>query len=257
MTATTLTTPDRTVSARMLAVEVLDELRGIIREPTAWFFSVAMPVGFFLLFASMFGDERQSGLLAGTYMLTTLGTFGVLAVTLMNPGIGVAEDRDRGWLRAKRVSAVPLPVTLAAKVIAALPYAVGVLGAMAVAAAATGGLEASPGTLLRIAAVLVVGALPFALLSLAIGFRVGPNAAAAILNGLLLPAAVVSGLWMPLEQLPDFLSAIATYLPTYHLSQLAMAQLEGGGWIDHALALLAFAAVAAVAAALSYRSARP
>lgn len=190
-------------------------------------------------------------------MLATLGTFGVLAVTLMNPGIGVAEDRERGWLRAKRVSAVPLPVTLAAKVAAAVPYALGVLAAMTVAAAAMGALDAPLGTVARVAAVLVVGALPFALLSLAIGFRVGANAAAAILNAFLLPAAVASGLWMPLESLPDVLSRIAVYLPTYHLSQLAFAQLNGGGWIDHALVLVAFAALAAVAAAVSYRSSRP
>lgn len=242
---------------RIFGVEVLDELRSILREPTALLFSIAMPVGFFVLFVTLYGSETQGGILAGTAMLATFGTFGVLSVTLMNPGIGVAEARDRGWLRAKRVSPVPLPVTLAAKVAAALPYAVGVLAAMAVAAALTGSLDASVDTLLRVAAVLVVGALPFALLGLAIGFRVGPNATAAILNAILLPAAVVSGLWIPLDQLPDALSSVATWLPTYHLAQLGIAQLDGSASVDHWLALLAFGAVAAVAAGVSYRSARP
>ena len=64
--------------------------------------------------------------------------------------------------------------------------------------------------------VLVVGALPFALLSLAIGFQVGSGTAAAVLNAVLIPSAVVSGLWMPLSMMPAFFADIARFLPTYH-----------------------------------------
>jgi DNA-binding CsgD family transcriptional regulator len=123
------------VSGRVFAVEITDELRGIVREPTALFFSILMPVAFFALFVSIFGGHSSGGTHVGTSMLATFGTYGVLTVTLMNPGITVAQDRERGWLRAKRVSAVPVGVTLAAKVVAALPYAVGVLLAMAATAA--------------------------------------------------------------------------------------------------------------------------
>lgn len=241
----------------MLRAEVAEGLRAIVREPTALLFSVAMPVGFFALFASLYGGGDAGGIPVGTTMLATFGAYGVLAVTLMNPGIGVAEDRERGWLRTKRVSAAPVGVVLAGKVISALPYAVGVLAAMAAAAAATGGLDAAPSALLRLIAVLVLGALPFALLGLAVGFRAGPNAAAAILNGVLIPAAIASGLWIPLDQLPDAVSRIAPVLPTYHLAQLGLAQLSGGGAGVHALALVATGVVAAGLAAVSYRSARP
>jgi ABC-2 type transport system permease protein len=243
----------------VFGVEVLDELRGIIREPTALLFSIAMPVGFFVLFVTMWGTESQPGLgelPAGTTMLATFGTFGVLSVSMMNPGIGVAEDRERGWLRVKRVSAVPLGMTLAAKVTAALPYAVGVLVAMAAAAAVTGTLQAPAGTLLRLFALLVAGSLPFALLGLAVGFRAGANTAAAALNALLLPSAVVSGLWLPVEQLPDGLARVAPYLPTYHLAQLALAQLDGSGAGDHLLWLAGTTVVTSLLAGLSYRSAR-
>lgn len=46
---------------RVLGVEVLDELREIRREPAALFFSVLMPVGFFTLFASLFGGYQEPG----------------------------------------------------------------------------------------------------------------------------------------------------------------------------------------------------
>ncbi|SMD19932.1 ABC transporter permease [Lentzea albidocapillata] len=244
------------MSGKVFGVELADELRGIVREPAALFFSIIMPVGFFALFVSLFGKFSAGGVSAGTTMIATFGAFGVISVVLLNPGIGVASDRERGWLRAKQVSAVPISVTLAAKVVAALPYAAGVLVAMTATAAVTGSLTAPLPALLRVLAVLVVGALPFALLSLAIGFQVGAGAAAAVLNAILIPASVLSGLWMPLEIMPAFFGDVARFLPTYHLSELARAQLTGGPVLTHVLVLLGFALVAAVLAAVSYRHAR-
>jgi ABC-2 type transport system permease protein len=49
---------------------------------------------------------------------------------------------------------------------------------------------------------------------------------------------------------------VAPFLPTYHLSELARAQLTGGPVTTHVLVLLGFALVAAVLAAVSYRHAR-
>lgn len=244
------------MNAKVFGVELADELRGIVREPAALFFSIIMPVAFFALFVSLFGKFSSGGVSAGTTMLATFGAFGAISVVLMNPGIGVAADRERGWLRAKQVSAVPIGVTLAAKVVAALPYAVGVLLAMTATAAVTGALDAPLPAVLRILAVLVLGALPFALLSLAIGFQVGAGAAAAVLNAILIPSAVLSGLWMPLEIMPAFFADVARFLPTYHLARLALAQLTGAPALTHVLVLLATAIVAAVLAAVSYRHAR-
>jgi ABC-2 type transport system permease protein len=235
---------------RVFVVELVDDLRGVVREPTALFFSIVMPVGFFVLFASIFG-QRNSG------MLATFGTFGVLAVTLMNPGVGVAQDRERGWLKAKQVSAVPVGVTLAAKVVASFPYAIGVLVAMSVAAALTGSFEVTPGQLVRLCVVLVVGSFPFALLGMAIGFQASGSASAAILNAILMPSAIFSGLWMPLDVLPAFFGHIAPFLPSYHLAQLALAQIGPGPVLGHALVLVVMTAVTGALAALSYRFARP
>lgn len=244
------------MNAKVFGVELTDELRGIVREPAALFFSIVMPVAFFALFVSLFGKFSSGGVSAGTSMVATFGAFGVISVVLMNPGIGVAADRERGWLRAKQVSAVPIGVTLAAKVVAALPYAAGVLIAMTATAAITGSLDASVPVLLRILVVLVLGALPFALLSLAIGFQVGSGAAAAVLNAILIPSAVVSGLWMPLEIMPAFFGDIARFLPTYHLAGLARAQLTGAPVLTHVLVLLGTTIVTAALAAVSYRHAR-
>ena len=255
----------------VLRVEVRDELLVILREPTALFFSVLMPVLFFALFVALFGGQRPAGggLPVGTTMLATFGTYGVVAATLMSPGVTLADARERGWLRVLKTSPTPVPLTLAAKVIATLPLCLGILTAMTLTAAALGVLEITVLQWSALCAVLVIGTVPFALVGLAVGALASPNATTAVLNALVIPMAIASGLWFPLSIMPEWVGRVAVLLPTYHLSALALGVLElgvlelgvleagvlegGAGWAGHLLGLLAFAALAAAAAALAYR----
>lgn len=251
------TTLDRGFGARVLGVEVAEGLRATLREPTALFFSVLFPVGFFALFASLFGNQpTATGMPVAASMLATYGTYGVVSVMLMNPGIRTAEDRTTGWLRVKKVSGAPISATIAAKVIAALPYAVVTLVAMTLVSLAVAGPVVGIVSVLRLIGVLLLGGLPFALLSLAVGFVASPNAAVAILNALLFPMVIASGLWFPLDYMPGFIQAIAPFLPTYHLSRLALAQLTGADVTVNVLALLLTTVVAGALAGWAYRSLR-
>ncbi len=255
---TTTTTARRTgLDLPVLRVEIGEGLRGILREPTALFFSVLMPVMFYAIFAGLFGNyDTSTGIPVAASMIATYGTFAVVSVMLVNPGVSVADDRTRGWLRVKKVSAVPITTVIAAKVIAALPYAAAALVAISAVSLAVAGPVLDPLTWLRLVAVLLVGSLPFALLGLAVGFVASSNAAVAILNAILFPMVIASGLWMPLEILPGFVQAIAPFLPTYQLSQLALAQLTGAGGLGHLLALLLSTVVAGALAGLAYRNLR-
>jgi ABC-2 type transport system permease protein len=254
---TTIESPAAGFDLRVLGVEVGEGLRAFVREPVALFFSVLMPVLFYVLFAGLYGSYTSpEGIPVAATMVATYGTFAVVSVMLMNPGITVADDRTRGWLRVKKVSAAPIGTTIAAKVLAALPYALISVIAISAASLLIAGPVLGFGTWLRIVAVLLVGSLPFALLSLAVGFLASSSAAVAILNAILFPMSIASGLWIPLDTLPGWVQTIATFLPTYHLSQLALAQLTGTGGLGHLLALLVSTVVAAGLAALAYRNLR-
>jgi ABC-2 type transport system permease protein len=244
------------MNRHILAIELRDELYAIIREPAAVFFSIAMPVGFFALFASLFGDLPAGGVSVGTVMLATFGTFGVVSVSLMNPGIGVAEDRGRGWLRVKRVSPVPIGTTLAAKVVAALPVAFGVFAAMSLCALALGMFDTDVVTWLQLGGLLLLGSLPFALFGLAVGFVTSGRVAPAVLNAVFIPMSIASGLWMPLDELPAFVQRIAPFLPTYHVAGLGLGVLHGDPVLDNVAFLLGTTVIAALAAGVAYRSAR-
>jgi ABC-2 type transport system permease protein len=258
MTAATQSRGAQRPSRRsVLGVEVAEGLLAIGREPTALFFSVLFPVMFFALFASLFGDvPGADGIPTAVTMLATFGTFGVVSVMLLNPGIAVADDRTRGWLRVKKVSAVPVSSTIAGKVIAALPYALVLLVALTAVSMLIVGPQIAFGTWLRLIGVLLLGGLPFALFGLAVGFVASSTATTAILNAVLFPMVVASGLWFPFDLLPGFVRSIATFLPTYHLAQLALAQLTGAPALGHLLALLLTSAVGALLAGWAYRNLR-
>jgi ABC-2 type transport system permease protein len=239
------------MNTRIFRTELRDEIVGIIREPTALIFTVLMPIAFFALFATIFGDEGGFGIES----LATYGAFGALSVVWTNPGVGLADARERGWLKIKRADGTPLGVTLSAKVAAALPYALITLTGIAlVTRLTTGPMEMTQ--VLRIIAMLVLGALPFSLFSLAIGARFSTNAAISVLNTTLIPSVILSGLWFPLEMLPTWLGQIAVFLPPYHLGQLALAQVNGGPMWGHIAYLAGITVVGAVTAALAYRSAK-
>lgn len=238
------------MNIRIFRTEVRDELLSIFREPIALFFSVVVPVAFFALFAAMFGGEGGFGVES----LARYGAFGVLAAVLSNPGISLADAKERGWLRVKRADGTPLGVTLSAKVTAALPYAIITLAGITMVARLTAG-PLDLGQVLRVIAVLVLASLPFSLFSLAVGAKFSTNTATAVLNAVLIPSVILSGLWFPLEMLPTWLGQIAVYLPPYHLAQLALAQVTGAAVWGHAAYLVGTTVVGAIAAALTYRSA--
>jgi ABC-2 type transport system permease protein len=48
------------------------------------------------------------------------------------------------------------------------------------------------------------------------------NAAPGIVNLIYLPMSYCSGLWVPIFLLPKWLQHLASWLPTYHLSQLML-----------------------------------
>jgi ABC-2 type transport system permease protein len=76
---------------------------------------------------------------------------------------------------------------------------------------------------LALTASLLLGALPFCALGLALSYVCGPNSAPAVVNLIYLPMAFASGLWIPIHVLPEWIQTAAPALPAYHLDQLALA----------------------------------
>src|SRR5690606_24297284 len=105
-------------------------------------------------------------------------------------------------------------------------------------------------------AVNVSGVLPFAAIGLYAGTLVGGSGAPALLNVLHLPMAFLSGLWLPLSMLPDWLGRLAPVWPAWHLGQLALKVVghdDGGALWTHLLTLCVLTAIFSLLAARRLR----
>jgi len=200
--------------AGLLLRQTLAEIRIRRRIPAFSAVNLALPVVFYAFFGlpvaqRTFADGRS----VGAHVLASFGAYAVGSVMVYAFGIGVANERAMRIDLLLRATPLPPAVHLVYSCISlALLIGFGVL---------VGGVHQPVGVWLSVALRLLAGSLPFIGLGFLIGYRYGPNAAPAVANLIYLPMSFASGLFMPLDQLPGFVRAVAPWLPSYHYAQLA------------------------------------
>jgi ABC-2 type transport system permease protein len=184
------------------------------------------------------------------FVFTGFDVLGVMGPGLFGFGIVVAMEREQGLLTLKRALPTPTGASLLAKMLMAMLFGVIVTATMIVAALSLGRLPLTAGECLSVAAINILGALPFCALGLFAGTRTTGKAAPAITNLIYLAMIYLSGIMFPL---PKSMQATALLWPAYHLDQLALRALGApsqGAPLAHIAVL---AAVTLVCAGLSVR----
>ena len=235
-------------SLRSYVLEAKFEFLRVLRTPAFALPTLLFPPMFYLLFGLLLNRSSSN---AAHYLFATYSVFGVMAPSLFGFGVGIAIERERGWLALKRVAPMPPGAYLLAKMAMAMLFALIIYVVLALMAFALGGVRLGAGQWLLLGAISVIGVLPFCALGLMIGSRANASGAPALVNLIYLPMAFLSGLWMPLSMLPAFIGQIAPVWPAYHLSQLALATIghgDGSALLPHLLCLLGFTAVCFVIA---------
>lgn len=251
------TRPTRLPRPSRLGVYLLEaryETLKNLRLPMYSLPTIAFPLVFYVFFGFAFRDEGPVDM--ATYLLATYGTFGVIGASLFGFGVGVAVERGQGWMLLKRASPMPTGAYLFAKTAMALIFSLAIVLGLFTLGAAFGDVRLPAADWWALGAVLVAGALPFSAFGLAMGYLAGPNSAPAIANLVYLPTAFLSGLWVPIQALPEWMQAFAPWLPPYHLAELALRALgmPGRAPAMQAMAVLAGFTVASLAvAAWAYR----
>ena len=214
MMSTTLVSP-----ARLYALESAAEIRKSWRLPQFILPTVLLPVAFYGLFAIAMGSG-DSG--TATYALATFGVFAAIGPSLFGFGVGVADERAANLIELKRVSPLPGGAYVVGKIAASVLFTgVAVLAIYALGTLA-GGVRLSAERWLALFAIHLVSVAPFALIGLGLGMRLTSKGAVAAANFLFLGFAVLGGLWMPIDALPDWLRALAWITPSLHLGELAL-----------------------------------
>jgi len=220
-------------------------------------YTLMFPLMFYVFFGLLMGRNAPPGQMPlATYLLATYGAFGIIGVALFGFGVGVAVERGLGWLQVKRASPMPPLAHLVARLVVCIMFSMVLIAVLFAMGVVLGGVRMPAAQWVLLSLTLIAGTIPFCTLGLAIGNLAKPNSAPALVNVLYLPMAFCSGLWIPLQFLPDFLRHVARFLPAYHLSQIALAVLQApteGSVLRHWEALAGFSLLFAGIAWLGYR----
>lgn len=216
------------------------ELKLYLREPAAVFFTLAFPVLVVLLFGSIFGGYPIPGTPMKTIDLYTPAYTGLVIGTVGLIGLPstLAFYRERGVLRRLRATPLGPARILAAHVLVNLVMTLAGIALLVATAAIFLDLRMphAPGLVLVALALSSLSflAVGFALASLLPSVRV----AQAVGQALFFPMFFLSGVALPVEQMPAWLQSVSDYVPLTYAVRLVQEVWIGQGWNWSAAAVL-------------------
>lgn len=205
------------------------EVIRMLRDPKYLALAVGAPIGFYLLFATLFGGSpAQPGQLKGTVeIMVAMAVYGAIWAVLSTTGPRIAEERQLGWLEQVRSMPLPGAQLIGAKIVASVVTALPAIVLVCITAATVKGVQLSPAQWISLVAALWLGSTAFATLGIAIGFSVNSDFAYPLSYGLYMALSALGGLWVPPAILPSGMMNAAYWLPTYRLADLGWSIAKG------------------------------
>jgi ABC-2 type transport system permease protein len=228
------------------------------RNPASVFFTVLFPLVLLLIFATIFGDERigDEGIEATTYYVPAIITLSIVSATMQTLAMSLVIARDDGRLKRGRGTPMPSWVFIAGRVGNSVVVAFLMLALLALLGRLLFDVPIPWSRAPELLVVLAVGAASFCCLGLALTAAIpSQDAAAPIVNVLLLPLYFLSGVFVPDDELPSGVIDFANHFPIRPFFQSIFdAYLPGNGpalaW-DH-LAVVALWGVAGLLLAIRF-----
>jgi ABC-2 type transport system permease protein len=240
------------MTATLLAHQLRFDLLALRRNRRMQLFGVALPLVLLVTFAGLFDATpvEVAGHMVPADRASVPGIMGlaVLTSSFMALAITVVTQRQLGVLKRRRSTPCPAWVLVASRALAAMLSSVVACAVMAVVAGAGYGFDlAGSGNVAALLAI-VVGSLCFASCAFLVASLVStPEAAQPLLQLVMLPLQLISGIYFPASQMPGWLQGLADAFPLVHLTNaLQHAWLPSGGeiaWGD--LGVMALWAMAA------------
>ncbi len=220
----------------------------LLRYPAFSVPTLAFPGLFFLLFVASRDDVDA------TLLVASFAGFAFLAVAFFQFGVGIAAERETPWERFLRTLPVRTSVRFAARMLSGTVFGLASAAVVVVLGVATTDAHLRPVRWGALVLALVVGAVPFALLGIALGYWVSPRGALPVANILYLVLAFAGGLWTTPANLPSSVAFVSPLIPTRQFGNVLWGATEGRLWRPRDwLLLLGWSAVFAALAAWGYR----
>lgn len=248
----------------MVAHQFRYDLLSFRRNRQARWATVIMPVLFLVIFIALFGNGKTP--LGGgvtvklsTYYIPGLTAFGIISAAYGSLVVTVVHQREDGILKRRRATPIPALVPIAGRALVAVVAAVFMCALLLLIGAVVYGSPLPTHTIPGVALATVVGAISFCCIGFAVAsFVRSADAAQPMVQLTLLPLSFISGIFVPLSNVPTWLADVASVFPARPLADALRACFDPrttGAGISGAdlLVLGAWAAGGLVVALLRFR----
>ncbi len=239
-----------------LAYLIYVEVVKVVRIPMFAIFTILFPTLLFAMFGLPSVNDTEKGIIAGRYMMSSFGAYAVMGVALFSFGVAIASERGMGWNKLLRATPMNPLSYFIAKIAMAVLVGLATVTLLYLFAGLVAHVQMGLSTWVGLVGLLMAGMVPFVALGLWLGYLGGPQSAAVLANLINLPLSFASGLFIPVQMLPDVVQKIAPYLPSYHVAQLGWTFLgagDGKGMGYHLVWLAGYTVVFLALAVVWYR----
>lgn len=242
------------------------DLRAFLRNGQSRFFTLALPVLFLLIFCSVFGNGtvRVPGgtIKESTYYVPGLVALGIISASFVNLVISITAQRESGILKRRRSTPVPAWVLIAGRALTAVVTAAAIAVLLVLIGWAGYGAHLPGRTIPAIVVAVVLGSVTFCVLGYALASVVGSeDSAQPIVQAVMLPLYFISGVFVPSDIIPRWLTRIADVFPVRHLSRAMLTAFNphttGAGFAWHDMLILGIWGVAGLVVAIRRFSWQP
>jgi ABC-2 type transport system permease protein len=192
------------------------------RSREAAFFTFFLPVIFFLIFGSIYGNSiiTKEHLRAAPFLEAGMIGYGVASTAFAGLAISIVVRRESGVLKRLRSTPLP-PATYVLALLTSTFLTFLIEAALIILLGRLLFSVAVPGRFISLFVTLVIGAAAFAAMGLGIsGLVRSGEGSSAVVNAVYLPMAIISGTFFTPKEYPSFLRAIADVLPLTYFTRI-------------------------------------
>ncbi|MFB0631690.1 ABC transporter permease [Streptomyces sp. AB3(2024)] len=238
---------------QLIKLEVIRALR----NKKYLFFTVMYPAALFLMLGgTLSGTTKVMGtdLTMPAFYMVAMASFGALTAVLVGNSERIAKEREKGWVRQLRLTALPGRGYVLAKTASAGVLSLPAILVVFVVAAVAKDVRFEVWQWFALTVAIWAGSLVFAALGVAIGYCASGDNVRPITMLLYFGLSILGGLWMPTAAFPQWLQTICEWLPTHAYAGLGQAiELGGAPHVKDVAILIGYFVLFTGAAAWLYR----
>ena len=199
------------------------DLRAFLRNRQSQFFTLALPVLFLLIFASVFGGNTvkvPGGRIdASVSYVPGIMALGIIAAAFINLVISVTAQRESGVLKRRRATPVRAGAVIGGRALTSVVVALAIAVVLLAIGWGAYGAHVPARSAPALALTIVVGAVSFCCLGFALASIIhDQDSAQPLTQALILPLYFISGVFVPASTLPGWLVDVAGVFPVRHLA---------------------------------------